>query len=625
MNTRAFERNDALSIRWLIDRFYENGIIISKSIKDFAKQIEAAYYLNKLREQNSDILHSNTVPYYVKSIVNPDHSWKSYNQAHQLCYTMELPNTTLEQWIFKSIQPSFVNPFFELSLLSQTNNQLFHEALQYWENIVNVKFIETTRNISARIFGFDYINQTADNEKVTTGFAFAPTIDQQGNVLVPGVGFNINLLSKVSPALKLNTFHHEIAHWAFGFKHPFESPYILKKSHEQTQCFSIMNYAYEKINRETLFHPEILKSTEYHIVPITPMPSDIEAAEFVVGRNELVGDGDTEYKLNDYVISTPDKIMTISTIVDRNGIDTLSAKDEESPVTINLRRGHHERSHLKTGLIVLSHNTDIENVICGKNQNKVVLNELPNIVYIPKKATADIIVDPQNTGHDTIIGFNGRLILESTQKNVTPKWNLSLVGGDEIKNANKTLSYQYGTKVSFDKNNSVTLVGIKPKEIENKNLITHMEFVEKPNETTDSSILDIFSNFPPGLVTEFYNAFARGALFTCLTDLTEESLRHWGCNESQIATVNQVVQSLLCIISGNVLSTTAGFAVSSILRYFGCSTSTCNQASLISSSAVNALSCLSPYGFFKAAASTVGSVLGSGLARIGTTYMKNLS
>lgn len=329
-------------------------------------------------------------PHYVKSLVTAA-TWNNYfGEPAVIHYTFSLPSSS-ELDTFLKTQPSYVDRTAGLMKLDEPHMQLFRNTLRYWENITQVHFIEDD-NSASPIFIFtqksNSSNKVEGYGQVQSIFGYASYPYHNGfNFISSGIGFESTYLKNTNSHDKKTTLLHEIMHWAFGMQHPFTGEYKLTSPREKYSTFSIMNY-----------DTEIVQG--YKLIPITPMPADIAATQFIYGKNEQMGAGDTTHHLKDYVPGTSwsDGIRTIATIVDHKGINTLSAENINQDVTLNIRRGPFARSQLRDGYVTLSYHTDIEKIICGNAQCNVVLNELNNHVYAPKDAQTTIFIDPKQCG-----------------------------------------------------------------------------------------------------------------------------------------------------------------------------------------------------------------------------------
>jgi hypothetical protein len=553
------------------------------------------------------------MPYYVRALLEQLYFCFEDDNPATMSYTFDLPNDSS----LLKLQPNYVA---DISPLNEVDRDLVRGSFRYLEKIVNVHFMEQNKKDSTTIFYFSQKPDNSQQQIMVEGYGAISEVEGYANYwrkvvflnLRDSIGFNTESFKRIDAAHKQQTIFHEILHWAFHFKHPFGGHHALTAPREKLTSFSIMNYASER------------DAMGQDIIPITPMPADIEAAEYVYGKNAAAGKGDTVYYLRDYAkFSTQ---QTISTLVDRDGVDTISALDEKSDVTIDLRQSPFARSNVLTGYVTLSQGTDIENVMGGWGKNTVILNQLNNVVYFPPGAKTTLYVDALQCGHDIVLGFNGTFVIEKSATNTVLLWEPIESGAGKANLGSGEIRFNYGTKIQFDANNSVTFANIKPEAFDSQHVIVRDKAQTDVLTEATQDLCQIFSELPCELLVRFQCALYQGMLFVFLTSLTEEGLRYAGCTAKQIQIVNQAMQCLLTLCTGSVIATSAGFLTSSLLHYFGFSEKTCNLTSAVVATTVRSAQHISPLSLAKTATSMVGSYAGGKVIQLGgrfTLWAKN--
>jgi hypothetical protein len=489
--------------------------------------------------------------------------------------------------------------------LNETERQLIRGNFDYLETILNVRFVENGTGYQAPFFSF---SQKSEYKKFGTELGFTNFIPNYFclpvEMTTKEIGFNINHLADDRfPIEKNQTILHETLHWALTFTHPFERGYARTQPDKLATGFSIMNYAHE-IDRDGYSQ----------IIPVGLMPADLEAADYFIGVNENINQGDTVHELKNYAPDTDSSFHTIKMLVDRGGVDTLSAREIKNDVVINLLRGSSARSEVRVdkqkSYVTLSHDTDIENVICGDAKTSVTLNELNNIVYAPLGVVSSLVIDPLHCGHDVFVGSYDRIVLTKDYAAAESEWKTSSVGPSKVSIAGEEISFPFGTKIEFDANNDIVLANQKLEDFNPEKIIIKEKDSESIPDKTTASLWEVFSDTPDQLFFSFKDAFYQGALLTFLTSLTTEGLQRKGCTRNQIAAVNQAVKCLVTLYNGAYIASAAGCLTNVLLHSFGFSEQTCNLASTVASSTVNAAHHFSPLGLAKMAMGTAGSYAG---------------
>ncbi len=272
--------------------------------------------------------------------------------------------------------------------LDETGRALARQAFTMWSDIANIVIIEDTRQAHLYVFNFLPLLKSS-----VLGFASLPP-------RTPGV-LGVTSANNHLHHYQLRTLLHEIGHF-LGLVHPFENPGI-KHAFQNLTSFSVMNYKYE------------FDQNGRKLLPMSPMPADYDALQFIYGTNTRTGIGNNVYQLNDFLFESlhTGQLATITTLPwDAGGVDTLSAKNMTENALINLRP--YQRSRINAGYIIMP-NIDVENVVGSAGENIIVLNALPNVVDVRDSKRSTLWLNPEDTGNDKVLGFRpdiDRIILE---------------------------------------------------------------------------------------------------------------------------------------------------------------------------------------------------------------------
>jgi len=483
--------------------------------------------------------------------------------------------TWLRHYIAFSLEKySDIEYAFSFVPLNESQKNVIRTAMDQWEKIANIKFIETTETdgVYTSIVQFELYDTS---EKTIRKFDckldnpfykgnFFPTHNSINALAINGYYFN-HCESIHSPR-SLKTSLHELGH-ALSLQHYFESPSISAETN--TTTYSIMNY-------------EIEREGHNQIYPISPMPVDMLALHHIFGANPHTHAGNTTYQLHHLTTAYPG-YKTISSLYDAGGIDTFDASQVmQDAIFINLRP--YSRSNLGTCYLALP-DIQIENVIASHFNNTIILNSLDNIIDISHSKNSTIVIDPQFCGHDKILGFNektSQIILERAPLNHASTWKIdSSIEQDGVH-----------THIIFDSENEIELISDEIISLNAGNFYS-LEYNDavQCQLSSDHSILSsilkhsqaAFSHFPETFYQDFLTSLKNGIAIGFILGLTEEQLRKYQCSEQQIFICLSLMHCLLSIVTGTLLSGAASFLTSSACRYLGFSEKTTYLASRVAS------------------------------------------
>lgn len=532
-------------------------------------------------------------PYpFTATIIPTPAIWPSwFGQTAQVSYGFVTEPAALTALL--AYQPSEIDHVAGLSNVT-THRELIDGAFSSWSSYVNIDFNPSlTDHPQIQLFGYKQPPNTDGSIRV--GYSYT-TYGFEKFLPRSFIGLNTDFVRSYDNPESSLTILHEIGHAGFGLDHPFETPFFPNPDTRVTS-FSIMNYNHEVVDGIT-------------IIPITPMPYDIESAQYQYGTAKGMNAGNNVYLLSKLLPKHRYNTKPIASLPwDSAGTDTLSAAGIKGPVTIDLR--HYGRSTLPRGYIAMPR-MDIEHVIGGKGRNTIILNSLNNHVDIRQaKGTSRIVIDPAQTGHDIILGFNpakDKLILRTEDGTLPSMQTHGVRSGDHILIGNEIVAYKNGTMILFDQENSVLLANVNPKDILSANIRPSTEEVIQEHETV---LLAEFSHYPKEFLYDFNIALAQGSAFTFLTSLTEEGMRALKCTDEQIANVGQLMTGIIAIYTGSILTTSAAFLTSSTMISLGFSNQTANMASTVVATGLNAVQNLSVIGLARMATAMAGGYVGS--------------
>lgn len=297
-------------------------------------------------------------PYFVKALIAP-YSWvvPRIGEGTVITYGWRQDLTT-------GLYLGATNP----RALNNTEREQVRTAFALWSAVADVSFVE--------------IN---DGTTPTIQFA-AANMSVGGYAALTANGSSIWVDSTNPPLI---TFAHEIGH-ALGLKHPGNyyassggevGPFLSPL--EDNTSNTVMSYNGDEVDSIGVF--------------------DIAAAHYLFGPNKTVRTENNIYKI------TPDQVAQY--IWDAGGNDTISAENQNSSVTIDLREGHQGSFSIFSsvsnftipGQFIIGYGTIIENAVGSSNNDYITGNEVNN--RLDGRAGNDTLIG--GDGNDTLIGGAG--------------------------------------------------------------------------------------------------------------------------------------------------------------------------------------------------------------------------
>ncbi len=263
--------------------------------------------------------------------------------------------------------------------MSLTANQAvyFRQALAVWQEVANIGFYEVPDSKGYGEIRVAFTDALAGDS--TTGWAYAP-----GNTPAAGdIWLNPNAQDESFHVGTANfaTLLHEIGH-SIGLDHPFESSgsnSALLTGSENSTRYTLMSYT------DYTGAGNMLDGAGYYInvQPTTPMLYDIQAVQYLYGKNNAVRTGNDIYRVS----TTSGELKTIW---DAGGVDTLDLSEQIYAQQINLNAGQFSSLGVKqqygkiTGAaqnnIAIAYGVQIENAIGGSGNDSLIGNAVNNVL-----------------------------------------------------------------------------------------------------------------------------------------------------------------------------------------------------------------------------------------------------
>ncbi len=230
-----------------------------------------------------------------------------------------------------SVWPGYIageEPFVSYSTLSAAQANSFRAALQNWDDLIAPNFVEVADNATSRgevRVAFTQIDGAA------FGFAYSGAPTRSGGK-IGDIWFDPTKLSAdFSPnSVGYAGILHEVGH-TLGLKHPFEGTPL--PAGFDNQFYTVLSYTNNTVFLQWSIQPGgSLNRTSVPVRPSTPMVLDVAAVQAIYGADLTTRTGNNVYTFTQ-------GSLTIQTIYDAGGIDTIDVSNFTRPNMIDLRPG----------------------------------------------------------------------------------------------------------------------------------------------------------------------------------------------------------------------------------------------------------------------------------------------
>lgn len=287
---------------------------------------------------------------------------------------------------------SSLNEWSKWFALTQSQASQFRSISELFNSYIQLELVEVPDKQS---YGDIRIAFTDTMSSGKLGYAYLPTplflngsrpSDTAGDIWLSRQLYNRN----ENPGGEL--FHvmmHELGH-SLSLTHPFESNFPFPRSLPQYDNFrySVMSYDWHPS------HPGAF--------PITPMPMDIAALQYLYGVNMNYSPEDTIYQFND--------LINIQTIWDPNGHNTLDFSSLSSGISVDMNPGSFSsagsvmtaNNRIQAGVdnLALAFGTKIDALIATRFNDVIIGNLLDNNILLGQGNDIYFYMG----GRDTVIG-----------------------------------------------------------------------------------------------------------------------------------------------------------------------------------------------------------------------------
>lgn len=521
----------------------------------------------------------------------------------------------------------------DINSYSSLNQALTRFAMSKWERVANITFIESDQSpqveflearLNEKTLAYVYRNETRYQSDIE-GVRFVKFYDHAYQLL--DLKSSENLMAEYgTPAPTVRTIVHELGH-VLRFEHPFSKKHYMGETFINSTTHSVMNYnpyenyvIYDKAGKASL------GCRRYFV--ISPTEYDIRAAERSYGINSFTGYGNNTYSFveiiadfkkllpDDFYHASPLKdSITFETLLDEQGINTLSAKGIQSSVVMNLNAGIKYRSkfHFKGLKYHAALVGDFHHVIAGDGANEIYLNHLDNVVDVSEsRGVCEIISGATQMGHDVILGFNpskDQITIQYKEDEVSPEWLIKPFTNRNVAIAQQEIMIPFGVEIAFNANNTMTLAGVTFDAINEANYKTHQVSVDQYlgiehilyNET---QIAEMRADLAQDVITQhdsspdltdtivkqqflseweniFAKSFAGGFSSTIIIKLLSQLLEEYGLTEYTNEEALDILNLVMLMRADSWLTQGAAMLTSHAFRLYGRSRNESMVASLV--------------------------------------------
>ncbi len=270
------------------------------------------------------------------------------------------------------------------------------DVVALFGDLIDLEFVMTGDDVDAEIrFHNSTLSGTAGGSPAGTGIS--------GDIWI----YNYDELNATGYNVDPGTYQyhlliHELGH-VMGLSH---TSFVSGSNYEERANYLQNNAAYSAMSYLTAGSAGLAWDTGYSS---TPMLADVAALQSMYGANMTTRTGDTVYGFNstadrgafdfDMLLDTFGEIGAI-TIWDAGGTDTLDMSGFTADAYIDLNDGTHSSVGGYDMNVAIAENAIIENAIGGVGSDRIVGNEVDNVLV--GGWGADTLTG--DAGHDTLIG-----------------------------------------------------------------------------------------------------------------------------------------------------------------------------------------------------------------------------
>jgi hypothetical protein len=284
--------------------------------------------------------------------------------------------------------------------LNGIQQQRMREALEMYSEYANITF----REVPDSVGGMMRFMFTGMDEGIL-GWAYFPNAQRPNQSVQGDIWFNAELLASSDFADGTEawlTAIHEIGH-AVGLGHPFTTPGETGPqlpSATNNHLFTQMSYT--RIGQLPYVRNQLASSGESYGID-TIMLYDIMEIQRLYGATAEQNHDNTVYRWTNQPFR--------ETVRDTGGFDTIDASNFGTDQYIDLRPGRMSDIGQNSHSVLLTHDTRIENAIGGRGNDRLVGNELNNVLV-------------GGSGNDRLEGRGGTNMLMGGVGNDTYVWRM---------------------------------------------------------------------------------------------------------------------------------------------------------------------------------------------------------